>query len=330
MKKHTILVVGGAGYIGSHIVKELLDSDYNVIILDNLSAGHRNLLAGGLFIKGNLGDAALLDKIFSEHQIDAVMHFAAYALVGESVESPLKYYRNNLSRTVELLDAMVRHNVLRFIFSSSAAVYGEPIKVPIPEDHSCFPTNPYGDTKLAVERVLKQCDTAYGLKSFSLRYFNAAGAHESGKIGERHDPETHLIPLVLKAALGETKNIKIFGSDYKTPDGTCIRDYIHVNDLTSAHILALEALMAGHESAVYNLGNSNGYSVHEVIEIAKKITKKPIQIIETYRRSGDPAVLVADSDRIRKEMGWKPKYESLQKIIETAWNWHKKEAARNL
>jgi UDP-glucose 4-epimerase len=326
MKKYKILVVGGAGYIGSHMVKDLLRADYYVITLDDLSQGHRELVPGGLFIKGSLGDITLLEKIFSDHRIDAVMHFAAHCLVGESVGIPLEYYRNNLARTVELLDAMLRHNVRRFIFSSTAAVYGEPVDVPITEDHPCKPTNPYGATKIAVERMLQDCDSAHGLKYVSLRYFNAAGADESGEIGERHEPETHLIPLLLKVATGELDSIKVFGTDYPTPDGTCIRDYIHVSDLTQAHMLALEALLAGRESHVYNLGNSKGYSVREVIELARKVTGKPIPAIETDRRPGDPAVLIASSDKIKKALGWKPRYEDIETIIKTAWLWHQKEA----
>ena len=319
----TILVIGGAGYIGSHMVKGLLDQGIGVVVLDDLSTGYRDLLTGGEFIQGSLGDAALLDRLFSDYQVDAVMHFAAFSLVGESVVNPLKYYRNNLARTVELLDAMIRHGVRRFIFSSTAAVYGEPTAIPITEDQPCKPTNPYGATKLAVERMLQDCDAAHGLKYISLRYFNAAGAHESGTIGEMHQPESHLIPLILKVATGERKNISIFGTDYPTADGTCLRDYIHVNDLARAHLLALEALMGGKGSNVYNLGNSCGFSVREVIELSRKITGYPIPVVETARRAGDPAVFVASSDKIRRELGWQPKYEDLQTIIETAWNWHK-------
>ena len=322
MKKKNILVVGGAGYIGSHMVKDLLRAGYEVVIIDNLSTGHRELLPGGIFFEGNLGDGKLLDRIFSEYQISAVMHFAAFSLVGDSMQDPLAYYRNNIAGTIELLAAMVRHNVKYFIFSSSAAVYGEPVEIPIKEDHPCNPTNPYGATKVAVEKLLNDCDYAYGLKSVSLRYFNAAGADESGEIGELHEPETHLIPLVLKVASGEKKNIKIFGTDYPTYDGTCIRDYIHVNDLAQAHLLAFEALLSGKESSVYNLGNSKGYSVREVIELSEKITEKTIWTVEVERRPGDPAELIAGSDKIREELGWKPGYEDLETIITTAWNWH--------
>jgi len=325
MKNLNILVVGGAGYIGSHMVKDLLKAGYGVITLDNFSTGHQELLPGGKLYEGNLGDGNLLDNIFSNHSISAVMHFAAFSLVGESVNNPLKYYRNNIAQTIELLAAMVRNNVKYFIFSSSAAVYGEPVEIPIKENHPCTPTNPYGATKVAVERLLNSCDYAYGLKSISLRYFNAAGADEAGKIGERHDPETHLIPLILKTAIGEREDIKIFGTDYPTHDGTCIRDYVHVSDLTQAHLLALEALLLGKKSSVYNLGNSKGYSVREVIELAEKVTGKTIRTVEAERRPGDPAELVAASDKIRQDLGWKPKYEDLKTIITTAWNWHKAE-----
>lgn len=320
--KTNILVIGGAGYIGSHMVKDLLKAGYGVITLDNFSTGHQELLPGGKLIEGNLGDGNLLDNIFSNHSISAVMHFAAFSLVGESVNNPLKYYRNNIAQTIELLAAMVRNNVKYFIFSSSAAVYGEPVEIPIKENHPCTPTNPYGATKVAVEELLNSCDYAYGLKSISLRYFNAAGADEAGKIGERHDPETHLIPLILKTAIGEREDIKIFGTDYPTHDGTCIRDYVHVSDLTQAHLLALEALLLGKKSSVYNLGNSKGYSVLEVIELAEKVTGKTIRTVEAERRPGDPAELVAASEKIRQDLGWKPKYEDLKTIIKTAWNWH--------
>ena len=328
MKKETILVVGGAGYIGSHMVKDLLQVGHEVIILDDLSTGHRELVSGGRFIEGSLGDAVLLDRIFSDNRIDAVMHFAAFALVGESVVQPLKYYKNNVSATTELLHAMVRHNVKRFIFSSTAAVYGEPLDVPIMEDHPCNPTNPYGASKTAVERMLKDCDSAYGIRYVSLRYFNASGAHDSAQIGERHQPETHLIPLILKVASNENKNIKIFGTDYPTPDGTCVRDYVHVSDLTQAHLLSLNALTLEGKSAIYNLGNSRGYSVREVIELARKVTGHPIPAVETDRRPGDPATLVASSDKIKRELGWKPKYEDLEKIVHTAWKWQLKEAKK--
>ncbi len=326
--KYSVLVVGGAGYIGSHMVKELLNEGHDVIVLDNLSRGHRELLPGGKLVEGDLGDSALLHQIFTQHSIDAVMHFAAFSLVGESVEHPLLYYRNNLARTVELVDSMVQHGVNRFIFSSTAAVYGEPLKTPISENHPCIPTNPYGATKLAVERMLEDSAAAHDLRFVSLRYFNAAGADAGGKIGERHQPESHLIPLVLQVATGERKEIRIYGSDYPTPDGTCVRDYVHVSDLARAHLLALEALMVGGASAVYNLGNSRGYSVRDVIDVARQVTGTSIPTVVAPRRAGDPAVLIADSSKIRGELRWQPHYESLEAIIQTAWAWHRNEAGR--
>jgi len=328
MEKNKILVVGGAGYIGSHMVKDLLDAGYPVMVLDDLSTGHRELLTGGDFVEGNLGDSDLLDRLFSTHRISTVMHFAAFSLVGESMENPLKYYHNNTASTTTLLRAMIRHGIKRFIFSSTASVYGEPVQLPITETHPCNPNNPYGASKLAVERILQDCDSAYALKTISLRYFNAAGADESGTIGEQHTPETHLIPLILKVASGERENIKVFGTDYPTPDGTCIRDYIHVSDLTRAHLLALEYLLGGGESGVYNLGNNRGYSVRDVIDMARNVTGKPIPAIEADRRQGDPATLIAGSDKIKESLGWKPRYEDLETIIETAWRWHQKNPTR--
>jgi UDP-glucose 4-epimerase len=300
----------------------------HVMTLDNLSTGHRKFVRGGLFIKGRIGDELLLEKIFSAHPIDAVMHFAASSLVGESVVDPIKYYQNNVTETLSLVKAMIRFEVPNFIFSSTAAVYGEPDSVPITEEHPCRPTNPYGTTKVTIERMLQDCDSAYGLKYMSLRYFNAAGAAESGEIGERHEPETHLIPLVLKVAAGENNHIKIFGTDYPTADGTCVRDYVHVEDLVQAHTLALEALIAGERSSIYNLGNNTGYSVRQVVDLSRKITGHPIPSIETERRPGDPAVLVAASEKIKRALGWKPKFETLDRIIETAWAWHQKERLR--
>src|SRR3990172_2608685 len=330
MAGKTILVVGGAGYIGSHMALDLLQADHEVIVLDNLSGGHRDLLVGGIFVEGALGDAALLDRVFTQHRISAVMHFAAFSLVGESVSKPLDYYRNNVSNTVELLAAMARHRVRYFIFSSTAAVYGEPRAAkPLLENDPCLPTNPYGATKFAVERMLADNAAACDFRFVSLRYFNAAGADPSGRVGERHHPETHLIPLVLKVATGERKAIHIYGTDYPTPDGTCVRDYVHVSDLAQAHLLALEHLLKGGGSAVYNLGSNKGYSVREVVEMARRITKHPIPAVETGRRAGDPAFLVADSGKIRNELGWQPRREKLETIIETAWAWHQKEAARN-
>jgi UDP-glucose 4-epimerase len=324
VKLNTILVVGGAGYIGSHMVKALAQACHNVIVLDDLSRGHRDLVADARLVVGSAGDARLLDTIFTDERVDAVMHFAARSLVGESVANPIAYYRSNVAWTVELLDAMVRHGVLNFIFSSSAAVYGEPHETPIRETHPCRPTNPYGATKLAVEGLLAECARAYGIRYASLRYFNAAGADQSGKIGERHQPETHLIPLILEVAAGRRDAIAIFGTDYATADGTCVRDYVHVSDLAQAHLLALEALLAGTQSqTIYNLGSSRGYSVRQVIEVARNVTGHAIATREAPRRSGDPAVLVAASEKIKRELGWRPNFEDLETIIETAWTWHR-------
>ncbi|MDB4516168.1 UDP-glucose 4-epimerase GalE [Crocinitomicaceae bacterium] len=327
MNKPTILVVGGAGYIGSHMVLDLLRADYPVVTLDNLSRGHRELVPGGEFVAGDLGNPADLERIFNTYPIKAVMHFAAHSLVGESVEQPLVYYRNNVANTLTLLEAMQTAGVRHFIFSSSAAVYGEPVKTPITEDHPCSPTNPYGATKLAVERILHDVSHANGMTCSILRYFNAAGADASGKVGERHQPETHLIPLVLQVATGERESIKIFGTDYPTPDGTCLRDYIHVSDLTRAHLLALEALLNGSGNSTYNLGNSSGYSVKQIIDAARTITGHAIPAELATRRAGDPAVLIADSSRIRAELGWQPQYENIEDIIQSAWVWHQQEAA---
>ena len=319
-----ILIIGGCGYIGTHMVKALLEAGHQPITLDNLSTGHRELLPGGDFVKGDIQDAVLLDNVFTTYAVDAVMHFAALIEVGESVRQPLTYYRNNVAATANLLEAMVRHGVNQFIFSSSAAVYGEPRYTPIDETHPLAPTSPYGETKLYVENMLRACDTAYGLKSVCLRYFNAAGADPSATIGERHDPESHLIPLVLQAAAGQRDAIHIFGSDYPTPDGTCVRDYIHVNDLATAHLLALDALVQGAPSTVYNLGNGSGYSVRQVIDTARRVTGRPITVKEAPRRPGDPAVLVASAAKVQKELGWRPHRTSLEDIVHTAWNWHKR------
>jgi len=317
-----VLVTGGAGYIGSHTVKELVDKKYQVIVLDNLQKGHREAVLGGEFVQGDLADLNLLNRLFDEKKIDAVIHFAADSLVGESMENPGKYFRNNVSNGLNLLDTMVKFGVDKLVFSSTAAVYGEPEMVPITEKYPLKPTNNYGLSKLIFEEILRTYDQAHGLRSVSLRYFNAAGADPTGIIGEDHTPETHLIPLVLQAAKGEREAVTVFGTDYPTPDGTCIRDYIHVTDLAQAHILALEDLQQGSGTAAYNLGNGTGYSVREVIETVERVTGKPIQVIEGEKRPGDPAVMVASSDKIKCRLGWEPKYADLDTIIATAWKWH--------
>ncbi len=317
-----ILVCGGAGYIGSHMVAALLEKGEEVVILDNLQKGHRDAVLGGKLYEGDLRDRTILDKVFTENKIDAVIDFAADSLVGESVVEPLKYFENNVGGTLSLLHAMKDHNVKNIVFSSTAATYGEPESIPIVEDDKTFPTNPYGESKLAVEKVLKWCDNAYGIKYTALRYFNAAGAHPNGKIGEDHSPESHLIPLILETALGKREKIMMFGDDYNTEDGTCVRDYIHVMDLASAHLLAVDRLRKGGESRIYNLGNGKGFSVREVIEVARKVTGKEIKAEVAPRRAGDPAVLIASSAKAMEELGWKPEFNSLETIIETAWNWH--------
>lgn len=322
-KNMAVLVCGGAGYIGSHTVAELLEKGEDVVVLDNLEKGHKKAILGGRFYEGDLRDSALLDRIFTENKIDSVIDFAAYSLVGESVEEPLKYFENNVSSTINLLDSMKRHNIKYIVFSSTAATYGEPENIPILEEDNTYPTNPYGESKLAVEKILKWCDRAYGIKYTILRYFNAAGAHISGKIGEDHTPETHLIPLILQVALGKREKIMIFGDDYKTEDGTCIRDYIHVTDLSSAHVLALHRLRKGEESRTYNLGNGKGFSVKEVVETVRDVTGCDIKAEVAERRAGDPAILIASSEKARMELGWVPKYDSLETIIKTAWEWHR-------
>lgn len=317
-----VLVCGGAGYIGSHMVAELIENGEEVVILDNLQKGHRDAIIGGKFYEGDLRNRDILEKVFSENKIDAVIDFAADSLVGESMSEPIKYFENNVGGTLCLLKAMKDYGVKNIVFSSTAATYGEPENVPILEDDRTFPTNPYGESKLTVEKILKWCDVAYGIKYTALRYFNAAGAHISGKIGEDHRPESHLIPIILQVALGKRDKIMVYGEDYNTPDGSCVRDYIHVSDLASAHLLALKRLRAGGESRIFNLGNGKGFSVKEVIEVTKKVTGKEIKVEIGERRAGDPAVLVASSDKAKKELNWKPKYDSLETIIETAWRWH--------
>ena len=318
-----ILVTGGAGYIGSHAVYELSKKGYEVVIIDSLEKGHKEAILAGKLYVGNLRDEELLKNVFTENKIEAVIHFAAYSLVGESVEKPEKYYENNLVSTMKLLNAMKEYGCKYIVFSSTAAVFGEPDSIPITEQNAKNPTNTYGETKLSMEKMLKWYDVAYGIKSVALRYFNAAGADVSGKIGEDHTPETHLIPLVLNVALGKRESIKIFGDDYPTEDGTCIRDYIHVTDLANAHILALEYLKKNNISDVFNLGNGKGYSVRQVIDTARKVTGVEIKEEISPRRNGDPAILIATSEKAQNVLGWKPMYNSLETIIETAWKFHK-------
>ena len=319
----SVLVCGGAGYIGSHTVAELLDRGEDVVIADNLQKGHKEAVLGGKLMVGDLRDSDFLDKVFTENDIESVIQFAADSLVGESVGDPLKYYNNNVVSTLCLLTKMKQYDIDKIVFSSTAATYGEPKNVPIMETDPTFPTNPYGETKLAVEKALRWCYEAYDIKYTALRYFNAAGAHISGKIGEDHNPESHLIPIILQAALGKRECITIFGDDYNTDDGTCVRDYIHVTDLADAHILALEKMRKDGKSNIYNLGNGNGFSVKEVVEIARKVTGVDIKAKLGERRPGDPAVLVASAEKAKKELNWKPKYNDLGTIIETAWKWHK-------
>ena len=319
-----ILVLGGAGYIGSHTALELVKAGNEVVIADNLVTGYRKAIPeGAKFYEGDLRDFDFLNKLFQQEKIDAVIHFAAYSLVGESVTNPLKYYDNNLYGTKVLLEAMVKNNVGKIVFSSTAATYGEPENIPILESDRTCPTNPYGETKLAMEKMFKWTAEAHGLRYVSLRYFNACGADESGTIGEAHNPESYLIPLILQVPNGKRETISIYGTDYDTPDGTCIRDYIHVTDLALAHILAVQYLNNGGESDIFNLGNGVGYSVREVIETARKVTGHPIPATETSRRAGDPARLVASSEKAKSVLGWKPVHDSLEEIIASAWNWHK-------
>jgi UDP-glucose 4-epimerase len=328
------LVTGGAGYIGSHMTKMLVNSGHEVITLDNLSTGFRELAKYGKLIVGDLTDENLLDGLFSKHQFDGVMHFAATSLVGESMTDPSKYYRNNVSNTINLLDAMVKHNVKSFVFSSSAAVYGKPNSDLIDEDHTKVPINPYGSTKLMIERILQDYASAYGLNSISLRYFNACGADPEGELGECHDPETHLIPLVLQAASNRRESITVFGRDYATDDGTCVRDYIHINDLCSAHALALNKLFTSNDigALAFNLGNSSGFSVRQVIDVVQEVVGREgysVTVIDGNRREGDPDMLVADAAKAKSELGWAPSYTDLETIISQAWEWEKKLASIN-
>ncbi len=326
-EKPTILVTGGAGYIGSHTVLALKQAGYEVLILDNLVYGHRDLVEQVLkveLIEGDTINRDLLDKLFATRDIAAVMHFSAYAYVGESVTDPAKYYRNNVISTITLLEAMLAASVKKFVFSSTCATYGVPETVPIPEDHPQNPINPYGATKLMVERILADFNEAYDFRSVRFRYFNAAGADPSGNLGEDHNPETHLIPLVLQTALGKRESISIFGTDYPTNDGTCVRDYIHVSDLADAHVLGLEYLLKGGDSDFFNLGNGNGFSVKEVIEAARTITGKDIKAVECDRRPGDPPALIGSAQKARQILGWQPQYTNLKDIMTHAWAWHRK------
>ncbi|MGN0674494.1 MAG: UDP-glucose 4-epimerase GalE [Oscillospiraceae bacterium] len=320
----TILVMGGAGYIGSHTALELVKAGNDVVIADNLVTGYRSAVpAKARFYQGDLRDIDFLDNLFKTEKIDAVIHFAAYSLVGESVTDPLKYYDNNLCGTKVLLESMVKNGIDKIVFSSTAATYGEPENIPILESDRTCPTNPYGETKLAMEKMFDWTAKAHGLHYVSLRYFNACGADESGNIGEAHNPESHLIPLILQVPNGKRDAISVFGTDYDTPDGTCIRDYIHVTDLAQAHILAVQYLINGGKNDIFNLGNGVGYSVKEVIETARKVTGHPIPAVEAPRRAGDPARLVASSEKAKKILGWKPVHDSLEEIISSAWKWHK-------
>lgn len=319
-----VLVCGGAGYIGSHVNKQLSKEGYETVVFDNLVYGHREAVKWGHFIRGDLADVEEIEAVFQKHKIDAVFHFAAYAYVGESVTNPEKYYYNNVANTLNLLHVMRKHGCGKIIFSSTCAAYGEPEQIPITEDMPQNPINPYGASKLMVERILKDYSKAYGLKFAVLRYFNAAGADPDGEIGESHNPETHLIPLVLDAAGGKREDIKVFGTDYGTADGSCVRDYIHVYDLATAHLLALHYLEEGKESDFFNLGNELGTSVLEIVESVKKVTGKSFKVTLADRREGDPAKLVGSSKKAQNVLGWKPIYGDIDTIVDHAWKWHEK------
>jgi len=320
----SVLVTGGAGYIGSHTVKALLEAGYDVVVFDDLSRGHPEFIQGVPLVIGELSDERALSDVFTEWKFDAVLHFASESLVGESMRNPDKYFRRNVAGGISLLSSMVRAGVKKIVFSSSAAVYGDPESVPIPETAPLRPLSPYGESKVFFERALLWYDKAYGLRSVSLRYFNAAGADPSGRLGEEHDPETHLIPLVIRAALtGEP--ITVFGDDYPTPDGTCVRDYIHVSDLAEAHVLALKALSEGLETTALNLGTGAGFSVLEIIKAVEEVSGKKVPYLIGERRPGDPAILVAQCARAREVLGWSPSHSSLREIVETAWRWHSRE-----
>jgi UDP-glucose 4-epimerase len=319
LTKKNILIVGGAGFIGSHMVDTLLQKGYTPIVLDNLSTGHRDAVTSAKFVMGDILDNHVLDTLFAEHQFLAVMHFASYIQVNESVLDPLKYYLNNVVGTLNLLQAMLKWDVKKFIFSSTAAVYGEPQYTPIDEKHPVLPINPYGQSKVMIEQMLEDFRKAYDLQYMSLRYFNAAGAHPDGQLAERHEPETHLIPLTLQAAVGIRKSITVYGRDYLTLDGTCVRDYIHVTDLCAAHLLALNALCEGKESNIYNLGTGKGYSVQEVIDVVRAVTQSDFEVVSAGRRPGDPAILIANPERAMRELQWQPQYSDLQTIVEHAY-----------
>jgi UDP-glucose 4-epimerase len=317
-----VLVTGGAGYIGSHVVLALLEAGHEPVVFDNLSKGHREAVLGGKLIEGDLTDGPRLQEVLDRERIEAVIDLAADSLVGESVTNPGKYFRNNIYGGMVLLEAMRTTGVRYLVFSSSAAVYGEPRHVPIAEEHATEPTNPYGFSKLATEGMMRWCDAAHGLRFVSLRYFNAAGSEARGRIGEDHQPESHLIPIVLQTALGLRPALQLFGTDYPTADGTCVRDYIHVSDLADAHLLALRLLTGGSPSRIYNLGNGQGYSNRQVIGAAEKVVGRSIRVEEAPRRAGDPAVLVASAKRAQADLGWRPRFAALESIIETAWRWH--------
>lgn len=320
----SILVLGGAGYIGSHTVYELIEKGKDVVVADNLETGFMQAVhPKAKFYQGDIRDKAFLDDLFSKEKIDGVIHFAANSQVGESMTNPLKYYDNNLYGTMVLLKSMVEHNVDKIVFSSTAATYGEPERIPILENDKTEPTNTYGETKLSMEKMMKWTGKAHNLRYVALRYFNACGAHKSGKIGEAHNPETHLIPLILQVPLNQRKYISVFGNDYDTKDGTCVRDYIHVTDLAQAHILALEYLSNGNESNVFNLGNGVGFTVNEIIETARNVTGHSIPAKMESRRAGDPSQLIASSEKAKTVLGWKPEFTDINSIIETAWNWHR-------
>lgn len=318
----SILVTGGAGYIGSHCVAALIDRGVDVVVVDDLSKGHKDALKGGRLYVGSVADKVFLSDVFEKETIEAVIHFAAFSLVGESMQIPDVYFRNNVTAGLSLIETMIEHKVPYLVFSSTAATFGEPENIPILEDDRQVPTNPYGESKLIVEHMLKWCDKAYGLKFCALRYFNVAGARADGTIGEDHRPESHLIPLILQVAQGKREKLSLFGTDYPTKDGTCVRDYIHVEDLIDAHMLALDYLRSGNPSTAFNLGNGQGFSNREIIEAARRVTGHPIPVTEEARRPGDPATLIASSGKAMEVLGWKPKYTNVEDIIATAWKWH--------